>query len=179
MKLGKKIKYYRTKKNLTIKALSEKTNLSIGFISNLERDLNSPSISNLQQICEALDINLMQILDDETKSRKDNIVYKENRTEIFSTEKNHIKFEMLTNGNKVLNAIAITIDGNTDYKDQSWGHNYDELGIVVKGTLEIQVDSETYTLNKGDSIYLEKFTPHIYRNPSDKENVTYWFSLKE
>ncbi len=81
MQLGEKIKYYRKKKGLTIKELSELTNLSIGFISNLERDLNSPSVSNLQQICEVLGINLMEIL--KSTEDKEYIVCKNNRSEIF------------------------------------------------------------------------------------------------
>ncbi|EJP6471611.1 helix-turn-helix domain-containing protein [Clostridium sp. FAM 1755] len=177
MQLGEKIKYYRKKKGLTIKELSELTNLSIGFISNLERDLNSPSVSNLQQICEILGINLMEIL--KTTEDKEYTVLKENRNEIFSTDDKKIKFEMLTNGNKHLNAIAITIEGNTDCNDTSWGHNYDELGIVAKGTLEIQMNSQTYTLHEGDSIYVNKFTPHRYKNPCEEINVTYWISVKE
>ncbi len=81
MQLGEKIKYYRKKKDLTIKELSELTNLSIGFISNLERDLNSPSVSNLQQICEVLGINLMEIL--KSTEDKEYIVCKDSRNEIF------------------------------------------------------------------------------------------------
>lgn len=177
MQLGEKIKYYRKKKGLTIKELSELTNLSIGFISNLERDLNSPSVSNLQQILWSARINLMEIL--KSTEDKEYIVCKDSRSEIFSTDDKKIKFEMLTNGNKNLNAIAITIEGNTDYNDTSWGHSYDELGIVVKGTLEIQMNSQTYTLHEGDSIYLNKFTPHRYKNPYEEINVTYWFSVKE
>lgn len=99
MDLGEKIKYYRKRKGLTIKELSELTDLSIGFISNLERDLNSPSVSNLQQICEVLDINLMEILN--SNNDKQYIVLKNNRKEIFSTEDNKIKFEMLTSVEKI------------------------------------------------------------------------------
>ena len=65
MKLGEKIKTIRKNKDYTLKQLSEITGLSIGFLSNIERDLNSPSINNLQQICSALGINLMEILDEE------------------------------------------------------------------------------------------------------------------
>ncbi|SHJ68828.1 helix-turn-helix domain-containing protein [Tepidibacter formicigenes] len=177
MELGEKIKYFRKKKGLTIKELSELTNLSIGFISNLERNLNSPSVSNLQQICEVLGINLMEIL--QSTSEKDFIIRKNERKEIFTTEDNKIKFKMLTNGNKELNGISISIEGNSEYSDISWGHNYDELGVVVKGSLEIQIDNETYLLNEGDSVYVSKFTPHRYRNPSNETNITYWFSVKE
>ncbi|SHH02438.1 helix-turn-helix domain-containing protein [Tepidibacter thalassicus] len=177
MELGEKIKYFRKKKGLTIKELSELTNLSIGFISNLERNLNSPSVSNLQLICEVLGINLMEIL--QSTSEKDFIIRKNERKEIFTTEDKKIKFEMLTNGNKELNGISISIEGNSKYSDISWGHNYDELGIVVKGSLEIQINNETYLLKEGDSIYVSKFTPHRYRNPSNEINITYWFSVKE
>lgn len=176
MELGEKIKYFRKKKGLTIKDISEKTNLSIGFISNLERNLNSPSVSNLQQICEVLEINLMEIL--QSNGEKEYIVHRDERKKIFSTVDNKIIFQMLTKGNKELNAIAINIDGESGYSDISWGHNYDELGIVVRGCLEIEVDTENHVLNEGDSIYIEKFTPHRYRNPKDDLNVTYWFSLR-
>ena len=177
MELGAKIKHFRKRKGLTIKELSNLTNLSIGFISNLERNLNSPSVSNLQHICEVLGINLMDIL--KSSSEKDFIVRQDERKEIFTTEDNNIKFEMLTNGNKHLNSIAITIDGNSEYSDVSWGHNYDELGIVISGSLEIQIENDTYLLNTGDSIYISKFTPHTYKNPSVEKNITHWFSVKE
>ncbi|GAA0740608.1 helix-turn-helix domain-containing protein [Clostridium oceanicum] len=176
MQLGEKIKYFRKKKNLTIKELSQLTDLSIGFISNLERNLNSPSVSNLQQICEVLDINLMEIL--KPVNNKDHVLRKNNRYEIFSTDDNKIKFELLTTGNKELNGIAISIVDRTDYNDTSWGHNYDELGVVIKGSLEIQVDSKTYILEEGDTIYIDKFTPHKYKNPSKEPNITHWFSIK-
>lgn len=91
MQLGEKIKYYRKKKDLTIKELSELTNLSIGFISNLERDLNSPSVSNLQQICEVLGINLMEIL--KSTEDKEYIVCKDSRNEIFSTDDKKINLK--------------------------------------------------------------------------------------
>ncbi|MCS4464129.1 hypothetical protein JTT01_07795 [Clostridium botulinum] len=50
-------------------------------MSNLERDLNSPSVSNLQQICEVLGINLMEIL--KSTEDKEYIVCKDSRSEIF------------------------------------------------------------------------------------------------
>ena len=51
MKLGEKIKTIRKNKDYTLKQLSEITGLSIGFLSNIKRDLNSPSINKIQQIC--------------------------------------------------------------------------------------------------------------------------------
>ncbi|SHE97286.1 helix-turn-helix domain-containing protein [Clostridium fallax] len=174
MSLGERIKNFRKKKGLTIKDLSEKTNLSIGFISNLERDLSSPTIHNLENICDALGIDLIDILD--SNNENEDIVHKDERKQIFSTEDNKITFESLLKGAKELNALSITIDGNNSYSHMCWGHNYDEIGVVIKGCLEVEVEGKTHILNEGDSIYITKFTPHKYKNPGEETNITYWFS---
>lgn len=175
--LGEKIKFYRKDKGLTLKELSQITGLSVGFISNIERNQNSPSVSNLQQICTALNINLMEIIQD--GAEKSPVLKKVERKKIFSSQEENTKIELLTKGTNNLNGIAITIDGNSAYSDLSWGHNYDEIGVVVRGSLEIELEDKVYTLGEGDSIYLEKFSPHRYRNPNNDTNVTFWFSVKK
>ena len=58
MDIGARLKALRTAKKVTIKSLSESTGLSVGFISNIERDVNNPTINSLMKICGALDIDL-------------------------------------------------------------------------------------------------------------------------
>ena len=54
MEIGKKIKALRTKNGLTLEELASRSELTKGFLSQLERDLTSPSISTLEDILEAL-----------------------------------------------------------------------------------------------------------------------------
>jgi len=176
LNLGDKIKFFRKEKKMTIKDLSAKTNLSVGFISNIERGQNSPSISNLQQICAALEVNLMEVLQD--VNAQSPITRKEDRKTIFESEQGDMTMETLTNTNHSLNGISITISDNNNHSDFSWGHDYDEVGVVIEGSLEIELNNKLYTLNKGDSIYIEKFQAHRYRNPEKKQNITHWFSLR-
>ncbi|MCT4594968.1 MAG: cupin domain-containing protein [Anaeromicrobium sp.] len=177
MELGEKIKYFRKRRGLTIKQLSTLTGLSSGFISNIERDLNSPSVSNLQQICQLLDINIVDLI--EPSEKKESVVIKKaNRKEIFKNEDNNVKFESLTDVDKPLSCICITIAPGSNYGNTSWGHNFDEMGLVVSGTLEITVDNIKYELNAGDSVYINRFTPHNYRNHGSIPCITYWFSAK-
>lgn len=178
MQLGEKIKHFRKQKGFTIKQLSELTNLSNGFISNIERDLNSPSVSNLQQICKVLDINIVDLIQtsDDTQSM---IVRKEDRQNFFETSDDRVKFELLSPKDKKLTAISIVLEPHSNYGNTSWGHNYEEIGIVIEGCLEIKIENEVYFLNKGDSIYINKFTPHNYRNSGDTTCISHWFSIKE
>ena len=50
MSIGDKIKRLRLRLNLTQEELADRTELSKGFISQLERDLTSPSIATLMDI---------------------------------------------------------------------------------------------------------------------------------
>lgn len=176
MNIGEKIKYFRKQKGLTIKELSSITNLSIGFISNLERDFNSPSISNLQQICEALDVNLIELMGD--NASKSVIIKKDHRQKIFKNCTDNISFELITDPNKPLTGVCSVIKENSDFCELSWGHNYDEVGVIIQGQLEIEINNKTNILKEGDSVYIEKFSPHRYKNPFDIPCICYWFSCK-
>ena len=65
MKIGYKIKTLRLAKNLTQEELADRAELSKGFISQLERDLTSPSIATLTDILQCLGTNLKDLFNDE------------------------------------------------------------------------------------------------------------------
>ena len=50
MKIGKKLKELRTQNGLTLEELANRSELTKGFLSQLERDLTSPNISALEYI---------------------------------------------------------------------------------------------------------------------------------
>ena len=60
MKIGSKIKELRIRNGLTLEELASRSELTKGFLSQLERDLTSPSISTLEDILEALGTNLSE-----------------------------------------------------------------------------------------------------------------------
>lgn len=162
----------------TLKELSDITGLSVGFLSNIERNLNSPSISNLQQICQALNVNLMEILDENASESP--VTTKAQRQEIFSNPDSQVKIENIIVGKNSINGIVITIPKKTEqYSDMSWGHAYDEVGVVIEGELAIELDKEIYNLKEGDTIFIKSFTPHRYKNPIDEKSVVYWFSIRK
>ena len=74
MQIGKKIKDLRIQKNLTQEELADRCELSKGFISQLERDLTSPSIATLIDILQCLGTDLKDFFDD---SEDEQIAFKE------------------------------------------------------------------------------------------------------
>ena len=73
MNIGEKIKRIRLENNLTQEELADRCELSKGFISQLERDMTSPSIASLVDILESLGTNLQEFFS-ETVDEK--IVFK-------------------------------------------------------------------------------------------------------
>ena len=61
--LGKNIKYYRNQKKMTQEQLAEQVNLSLGFISQVERGVTSMSLDTLVDVCNSLDCSAGDILE--------------------------------------------------------------------------------------------------------------------
>lgn len=75
MKIGRRIKNLRLKKGLTQEELGERTDLTKGYISQIERDLSSPSIETFFDILEVLGCTPREFFDDEEREQK--VVYGE------------------------------------------------------------------------------------------------------
>ncbi|MGL4865175.1 MAG: helix-turn-helix domain-containing protein [Cetobacterium sp.] len=178
MEISEKIKLLRKDRGLSIKELSEKTGLSVGFISNLERDINSPSIANLQLICQVLDISLIDLLKEDKESVS--ILRADDRELLFKSNKEGTKYYNLIPENPDFNGSYVVIDPECTSENIRWSHSHDEIGLVIKGELEINLsDRKIYKLKEGDSIYIKKNTPHKYRNSGNIPSITHWFSIKK
>ncbi len=176
MDIHEKIKNLRKNRGFSIRELSERTGLSMGFISNLERNINSPSVANLQVICQVLDVELIDLF--KRESSKVSILPLERRSLIFKGEREGINYSKISPETSVINAICVTVEPGTPPAEMTWGHNHDELGVVIEGELEIEVAGEgKYLLKKGDSIFIKRNTPHKHKNPSPMRSVTHWFSI--
>lgn len=174
MQIGKKIKQLRTKKNMTIKNLSDITGLSVGFISNVERDINSPTISSIQKICQALDTNISDLFS--IVESGSIVTRKEDRRRLVTAKDAKTIYEMFPLHNKKLRPSCIVVEPGADYGETPQGHDGDEICIVMKGSIEIQAGEDTYVLNEGDCIYIDANVPHRFRNIGNEQCVSFWVS---
>lgn len=175
MELGSKINKMRLKEGLTIREVAEATELSIGFISNLERDQTNPTLSNLESVCKALKITLLDLIKEASEDEKV-VVTRCNEREETYVNKAGINHKELNKFHKT-DAICVTMNEKSDFGQGKWKHNKDELGIIIEGELEILVDGTLYNLKKGDSIFLSKNASHSSRNPINKKSISYWYFI--
>lgn len=159
--IGNRIKEVRKQKNLTIQRLSEMTDLSIGYLSNLERNQASPTLNNLQKICASLDITVRDLLLPRNEER---VLIRKEELKSFEYEEHRLKIDRMDFGEK-RGVYEFSTYEPGDEIPPSWGlHPYPEVGFILEGTLEVTMEEHTYRLEAGDSIYIKAHTYHTMKN---------------
>lgn len=151
MDIGFKLKELRILKGLTQEELADRAELSKGFISQLERDLTSPSISTLMDILQCLGTSIGEFFNE---APQEQIVFgKHDYFEKFDAElKNEIKWIIPNAQKNVMEPIMLTLepDGET-YPDNP--HEGEEFGYVLQGSVTIHIGTKAHRAKKGESFY--------------------------
>lgn len=169
--IGDKIKDVRKKTNVTLKKLSQQTNLSIGYLSNIERNVTSPTLANLQLICNALSVDTVDLINSTISF--DPVVRHDQRPEMFGNNTT-LRYEMLTAEGQRLRGYSQIFSADHENTVVTYGHEIDELGIVIKGSLHMELDGVAYDLEEGDTIYIRARTLHKFHKTNEGECVVYW-----
>lgn len=152
--IGHKIKELRIQKNLTQEELADRCELSKGFISQLERDLTSPSIATLSDILQCLGTDFYEFF---SENKDEQIVF--HATDYFEKTDSELgnKIEwIIPNAQKnEMEPIRLTLSsfGKT-YPDNP--HEGEEFGYVLNGFIAIHLGKKVYKAKAGESFY---FTP--------------------
>lgn len=169
MDIGNKIKELRIQKGLTQEELADRAELSKGFISQLERDLTSPSIATLMDILQCLGTDLKDFFSEEAEEQI--VFHKEDYFEKLENEL-HYKIEwIIPNAQKnIMEPIRLTLKaGGSTYPDNP--HEGDEFGYVISGSVLLHLGKKIYLVKKGESFYFTANTTH-YIECSKKSDAT-------
>ena len=173
--IGGRLRSVRKSKGMTLAELADHAELSVSYISNLERNLCSPTLENLQKICATLGVSLMNLLDN--KVWIEGVVRAEDRDIVYE-QKGQIRYESINFGPDKLNGLLIAIEPNCVYKKE-WHHEYDEIGYVMEGELTLSIKDKEFVLRKGDSFYIGPNDKHNISNRTDKPCISYWVKRGE
>ncbi|MEA5059847.1 HTH-type transcriptional regulator PuuR [bioreactor metagenome] len=175
IELGQKIRELRKKENMSISELAKAAELSVGIISQIERNLVSPSIVSLWKIAKCLNVSVGYFFEEETDEAMDPVVRREQRKRIFASN-NKAVYELLSKDlkDKKIEFLYITIDPGEDNTPQFVTHDGEECGVVIKGRMMVKTQSREYYLEEGDSIYFSSTIPHKYVNVGDEPCISIW-----
>jgi transcriptional regulator with XRE-family HTH domain len=159
LQLGSRIRALRQGRRMTLRALSARAGVTESFLSQVERDVTSPSIASVQRIAHALDLSIAQLFAEEPSPGR--VVRREARRRVATPGLKAVDEFLTTNMAGKLQVIMSTIQPGGGTGEEPYTHDSDEeVVIVLRGVLDLWVGDEHYALGEGDAIAFQPRLPH-------------------
>ena len=164
--VGRCIKKLRTKRGLSLRALSGLSNLSTNAISLMERGGNSPTVSSLHSLATALGVPITAFFE---QSGDGQVIHLKKDCRPRS-ETAGVSMENLGSGlpNQQIEPFLMTIEPGGSSTSSQITHSGEEFVYVLSGDLMCLINQQQYHLEEGDSLLFLASQPHIYRNQSSQ-----------
>ncbi len=170
--LGERLRRIRKSKGMTLTQLSMYTSSSLGYLSNLESGLRSPTVDRLSIICDALGVSLVSVLEDRGDTRT---LVRRDHNRVRSLDDIALEWRTVDFGGGFEPFDILTLGPGADRADSAAVHPFDECCYVFEGELTVIDEGKRVTLRTGDSYLVKANNNHVQFNESDKRSVSIWF----
>lgn len=170
--IGNQIRELRKQRHWTLRRLAERSGLSIGFLSQIERERSSLSISSLSAVAEALEVPLSNFF---TIDYNPSVVIRSQDQGRFRIESSEVTYSTLSGPLKDKTLEPLLVEVPPHYEGTPpFIHKGEEFAYVLEGSITFIIQGKVYLLDKGDSIHFASETPHTYRNNSSEKAKVIW-----
>lgn len=167
--IGGRMKELRIKLGMSQKDLADKIGLTTSFISQVENNQVSPSLSSFLQIAGALGSNPTELLRDNIEPQDDRWLIRRESAEknLYEKEPGYAIFRIVSGDNA--SAYITVLSPGADLTSHFLNYRRDEVIHVLQGKISVKVGAAERELTPGDSIYLRDALPSRWTNKTDKE----------
>ena len=176
MNIGEKLRKLRLQRELTQEEMADRCELSKGFISQVERDLASPSIATLTDMLECLGSNLKEFFseteeDEKTVFSQSDMFVKEDK----ETLRGSITWLVPSAQKNEMEPILVEL-GEGGVTAEILPHEGEEFGYVLSGTVTLHVDGKALKVKTGESFCLHPSASHSIENTGKRKAQFIWVS---
>lgn len=170
-KVGALIRARRRQQQMTLMELGESAEVSVGYLSQVERDHATPSLGTLAQIARALGVSIDYFIASPATHTALTRASERNR---FSVDGSSMIYERLGAdfpGNQ-LSSFVMTVPPG--YRSETVAHEGEEILYVLEGSIMQRLDGEEMVMNAGDSLHFRGNRPHSWSNHTDQPTRLLW-----
>ena len=175
MNIGEKLRRLRLQRNLTQEEMADRCELSKGFISQVERDLASPSIATLTDMLECLGSNLKEFFsetgDEKTVFSQGDMFVKEDGEEL----RGSITWLVPSAQKNEMEPILVDL-GPGGRTQEMPPHEGEEFGYALSGTVTLHIGGKSFKVKTGDSFCLHPSASHYIQNHGKRKAQFLWVS---
>jgi len=170
--IGERIKALRTERGITLAELGEKVKLSTSYLSQIERDKTTPSLSTLLEIAKVLNVGPRYFFEIEAEAAYILRSGTEQNNHNSADPVLQVRLTPNTRNNK-LEIYRVQLEPHTSL-EQLDPFSGEVLGFVLSGELTVKVGDEQYVLSAWDSIHYDASQPYFWINAGDEPCVVIW-----
>jgi transcriptional regulator with XRE-family HTH domain len=177
--VGGRIRDLRRARQMSLETVAARADLSIGFISQIERGLSSPSLRVLATLADVLGVGIAALFGATSNDdgASGSVVTREVQRAELKLWRTGISKQLLSpaGSDSRLNLFLVHLEPGGSTGDELYTHDGEEAGLVLEGVMILTVDAETWTLKQGDSFRFASRRPHRFSNPdADAKAVVLW-----
>ena len=161
--LGGRVRAMRAKRGLSIREFAARAGVSLGLISQIERNIANPSVKTLTKVRLALDVSFSQLLGAEALADTSYVVRGHARPRLEYEEK-FTKEILSPPGESNLEFMILNIPPGRGWDKTPLSYAAEKAGLVLEGTLLLCVDNVETVLEEGDSFQFDGMRPHSLQN---------------
>jgi len=169
--LGRRIRKRRQQLDLTLQQLSGASGISVGYLSQVERDNAVPTLGTLANIAAALDVGIDHFIT--TPQQADSVTRAADRLR-FAVAGTSVVYEQIGAAFPGHELTSFILNVPVGYQSEIVQHEGEELIFVLEGSIRQMVAGQEFLLNAGDSIHYLGQNPHCWANASDRVARLLW-----
>lgn len=172
--VGDRIKRCRLEKNMTLKDIEQRAQVSATHVSEIERGMTSPTVGALAKIARALGTEPAQFIERDEFPRA--LVVRKDKRRTMNFQGWGATYHSLSPGlpKSQMSFLEVEMEKGAGNLDVLSRHEGEEFLLITKGVLEISIGSDRRILKEGDSIHYKSHNPHSIRNIGDSICRAIW-----
>ncbi len=174
---GRPLRRLRQAQRLSLREASERTGLSVSFLSALERGVTGASIATLQRLTAAYGTTLHQLFGAPRGAGSGDRLVRAGGRPVLRLADASVRIEQLARGATQLEPqLFVLAPGATS--EGSYAHEGEEFLYLLSGSVTVWVgDDESYRLTApGDALAFPSTMPHRWRNDASEETRLLWIN---
>ena len=181
--INERIRFLRRRKGWSLRDLAEKSGLSASFISQVERDLNSPSIVSVEAICGALGVKPKDLFEGVVEivpeyvpieGQHDRLSKDRESAQAVRPSGQTVKYQFLSALLTERELEAVIGEFPPDYIYPVSSHEGEEFGYVLHGTLTLILQDKVHVIEQGGSYQFKSADPHGFKTGSKEGCTVLW-----
>ncbi|MCJ8324193.1 MAG: helix-turn-helix transcriptional regulator [Rhizobiales bacterium] len=169
--LGEKLRVRRRALGMTLKQVADQAGLTVGFISQIERNITAPSLSSLVSVAQVLEMNVSDFL---SQPKGDGSITRHDERPEYSVGNSTMTYERLSSNFSGNVLRSLIIKEPPGHKAEPISHDGEEMIFMLSGEITVELNGVQTILETGDSLHFPSTQVHSTWNHTDATSTFLW-----